>query len=73
LTLQSTCNVSFVINIILFFVDAVYTTIKITSEFRNMSVTVRVVDGLALNGKQTSAASTGGILVITRNVGQCPT
>jgi len=29
-----------------------------------MSVTVRVVDGLALQGKQTSAASTGGILVI---------
>ena len=28
-----------------------------------MSVTVSVVDGLALHGKQTSAARTGGVLV----------
>jgi len=35
-------------------------TVKITSEFKNVSVTVGVVDGLALHGKQTSAASTGG-------------
>jgi len=31
----------------------IYTTIKITSEFRNVSVTGGVVDGLALRGKQT--------------------
>jgi len=28
-------------------------TIKITSEFKNMSVTVSVVDGLALHGRST--------------------
>ena len=32
---------------------AIYTTIKITSEFKNVSVTVSMVDGLALHGKQT--------------------
>ena len=39
----------------------IYTIIKITSEFKNVSVTVGVVDGLALDGKQTwiSAASNG--------------
>jgi len=31
----------------------IYTTSKTTSEFRNVSVTVSVVDGLALHGKQT--------------------
>ena len=31
----------------------IYTTIKITSEFKNVLVTVGVVDGLALRGKQT--------------------
>jgi len=31
----------------------IYTTIKITSEFKNVSATVGVVDGLALHGKQT--------------------
>jgi len=29
-----------------------YTTIKITSEFKNVLVTVGVVDGLTLHGKQ---------------------
>ena len=44
----------------------IYTIIKITSEFKNVSVMVGVVDGLALDGKQTwtsvaiSAASIGG-------------
>jgi len=31
----------------------IYTIIKITSEFKNVSVMVGVVDGLALDGKQT--------------------
>jgi len=31
----------------------IYTTFKITSEFNNVSVTVGVVDGPALHGKQT--------------------
>ena len=30
---------------------SIYTTVKITSEFKNVSVTVGVVDGLALHGK----------------------
>ena len=33
--------------------EIIYTTTKITSEFRNVSVTVGVVDGQALHGKQT--------------------
>jgi len=32
---------------------SVYNTIKTTSEFKNVSVTVGVVDVLALHGKQT--------------------
>jgi len=38
------------------------TTIKITSEYKNVLVMAGVVDGLALHGKQTwiSVASTGG-------------
>ena len=44
------------------------TTIKITNEFKNVSVTVGVVDGLALHGKLLQprlGASTGGVLVIS--------
>jgi len=33
--------------------DIIYTTIKITSEFKNVSVTVGVVDGMGLHEKQT--------------------
>jgi len=36
----------------------IYTTIKTTSEFRNVSVTVGVVDGLALYGGHGGWAGT---------------
>jgi len=49
-----------------FFKQYLYATIKVTSEFKNVSVTVGVVDGLALHGKlllPRLGASTGGVLV----------
>jgi len=33
--------------------DVIYATIKITSEFKSVSMTVGGVNGLALHGKQT--------------------